>query len=102
MRSQEINQLIDALDDDRRRARATQALVQIGSEAVRALKGGLRDPRGGIRIGAAECLAQIRTQEAVAALVDALENPECHLEAHAALMTFAGHDAGHEAAEWRE
>lgn len=102
MRSQEINQLIGALDDDRRRARATQALVQIGPEAVRALKGGLRDPREGIRVGAAECLAQIQTQEALAALVDALDNPECHLVAHAALMALAGHDAGHEAAEWRE
>jgi hypothetical protein len=93
--------LVRDLADYRGRGRARRELLQLGADAVPALSEAVGHPLEGVRWSAMRTLADLKTPEALDALIDALKDDRTREEAGAMLAQATGIDLPPDPARWR-
>jgi len=100
-REREIRRLVSQLADFSRRCEARRRLLLAGKPAVAPLSEALDSPIEGGAWAAARTLGQLRAEEAVEPLVEALSNDSARGAALEALRNITGRDYGEDAEAWR-
>jgi hypothetical protein len=97
-----VDELIGQLRNFRTRPAAKRALVGKGAEAVGPLIEAIRTGHSSVRYPAISALGELKADDAVPDLIEALDDSNLNSAAADALRSITGEDFGHAADQWRK